>query len=328
MVEVGYHDSVKLLQAAEWNTPGPFARPAWFARLEESGLQPVVALAREGDAMMALPLMKRDGALVPLANWYSFTWQPLATHGADPERLMTALARDLKRHAAILDLSLLPDEDDTASRVQRALRGSGWRVELLQSDTNHVLQATGLDYAHYCESLPGTLRTSLKRKAKKLAVEIQTCFDEKSWAHYEAIYAASWKPEEGDPALLRAFARDEGAAGRLRFALARHDGVPVAAQFWTVQDGTAYIHKLAYLETHRKLSAGTVLTAALMERVLDTDRVSLVDFGTGDDGYKAGWMNHARPRFRLLALNPADPRAWPAMARRAARKLASSLRRR
>ena len=64
--------------------------------------------------------------------------------------------------------------------------------------------------------------------------------------------------------------------------IARHEGKPIAAQFWTVENGVAYIHKLAHLEEAKPLSAGTVLTAALMAQVIDRDRATLVDFGTGD----------------------------------------------
>src|SRR5690606_4732959 len=113
-------------------------------------------------------------------------------------------------------------------------------------------------------------RTTLKRKAKKLEIVILTAFDDGAWRSYEAIYAESWKPGEGDPALLQRFAEAEGAAGRLRLGLARHEGQAVAAQFWTVEDGTAYIHKLAHLQSARPLSAGTVLTAALLARVIDS----------------------------------------------------------
>ena len=156
--------------------------------------------------------------------------------------------------------------------------------------------------AHFCRVLagrPGALRTTLKRKAKKVEVEILDQFDPAAWAAYEAIYGESWKPEEGDPPLLRRFAEAEGAAGRMRLGIARANGEAVAAQFWTVEDGTAYIHKLAHRESAKPLSAGTTLSAALFEHVIDRDGVSLVDFGTGDDPYKRDWMELVRPRYRL-----------------------------
>ena len=97
----------------------------------------------------------------------------------------------------------------------------------------------------------------------------------------------------------------------------------VAAQFWTVDDGTAWIHKLAHLESAKPLSAGTTLTAALFEHVIERDRVEWVDFGTGDDPYKREWMEQVRPRYRLTCWRPSDPRNWPVIGKALLRKLVS-----
>jgi hypothetical protein len=56
-------------------------------------------------------------------------------------------------------------------------------------------------------------------------------------------------------------------------AIARAEGEPVAAQFWTVEGGTAFIHKLAHTEASKPLSPGTTLSAALFEQVIDRDGV-------------------------------------------------------
>jgi hypothetical protein len=44
--------------------------------------------------------------------------------------------------------------------------------------------------------------------------------------------------------------------------------------------------------------------------------VALVDFGTGDQSYKADWMEAVRPRVRIDCLDPAQPRAWAPLAKR------------
>jgi len=169
-----------------------------------------------------------------------------------------------------------------------------------------------MDHDSWWASRPGALRNTVQRKAKKGIVDIQllTDFDPGSWAAYEQIYAASWKPEEGHPALLRAFAEAEGAGGRLRMGIARIEGVPVAAQYWTVEDGTAFIHKLAHVEDSLKASPGTLLSAALFRHVIEVDGVKRVDFGTGNDGYKRDWMNRHEPLWRIEAFNPSRLAAW------------------
>lgn len=329
MIEARYHGSVDVLQALSAEGLGgeacaPFDRPEWFALLADTGLAPLVAVAREGEAVAALALTEAGGRIAPLRNWYSFTWRPLVAPGPAGDRLLEALARGLKARGHRVTMEPVPGEDGSAERLAGAFRAAGWRVALEPCDTNHVLALRGRSFAQYWESRPGALRSTVKRKQGKVDCEVFTRFDEAAWAAYEAIYAASWKPAEDQPAMLRAFAKAEGAAGRLRLGVARADGVAVAAQCWTVEDSTAYIHKLAHLESHRHLSAGTILSAALFAHVIDTDRVALVDFGTGEAAYKADWMEETRPRFRIDCLDPAAPRAWPALLKRMWRRMTAA----
>jgi hypothetical protein len=324
---VSYHETVKVLQDLPFAGRGPFAHPDWFVQLEKAGFPPLVALAVDGDEALALPLTKAEGGLEALTNWYAFTWAPLATHEAPHDRLLLDLACSLKTRATRISLSKLPDEDGTAAALRQAFRRAGWFVSREACDANHILEVRGRSFAEYLQARPGPLRTTIQRKAHKVDVEIVQHFSLDSWQCYKNVYSNSWKPEEGNPVLLRAFAEAQGAAGRLRLGLARHDGRIVAAQFWTVEDGTAYIHKLAHLESARPLSAGTTLTAALLEHVIDRDRVTLVDFGTGDDPYKRDWMEQVRPRYRLTCWQPGNPASWPAIGKALARKLVSRARR-
>lgn len=321
MIEARYHDSVNVLQALTGaqgigRTAAPFDRAEWFALLAETGLVPLVAMASDANDAAALALTETGGRITPLRNWYSFTWRELAPPGPAGDRLLEAIARQLKGRGWRVTLEPVPGEDGSADRLVRAFRAAGWQVAVEPCDINHILPVLGRSFAEYWDTRPGPLRTTLKRKAKKVAVEVLTHFDAGVWADYEAIYAASWKPTEDQPGMLRAFAQAEGAAGRLRLGIARADGLAVAAQCWTVENGIAYIHKLAHLESHKPLSAGTTLTAALFRRVIDVDKVALVDFGTGDQGYKADWMEETRPRFRIDCLNPARAQSWAPLVRR------------
>ena len=74
---------------------------------------------------------------------------------------------------------------------------------------------------------------------------------------------------------------------------------PLAAQFWLVENGVATIHKLAHVDTARGLSPGTLLSAAMFEAVIERDRPATIDFGTGDDPYKADWMDERSDLYRL-----------------------------
>jgi hypothetical protein len=320
---ISYHATIKDVQAQPLAAGGPFARREWFERLEATQPRPLYAVAEDASGAVVLPLRRRGRRLESLLNWYAFSWRPLATPYGSVDSLLIALARAIAARTTHVVLDRVPDEDGTARQLQRSFERSGWLVLREPSDTNRILPVEGRDYGAYLESRPGPLRTTLKRKAKKVDVEIADRFDADIWASYESIYAESWKPREGDPALLRAFAEAEGAAGRIRLAVARREGEAIAAQFWTVEDGSAYIHKLAHRESAKPLSPGTTLTAALMEHVIDRDGVKLVDFGTGDDSYKRDWMDEARPRYRLRCWRKGDPRNWPAIIKARLRTLVS-----
>ncbi|MFO1256470.1 MAG: GNAT family N-acetyltransferase [Sphingomonadaceae bacterium] len=329
-IVVTYHDDLNEVQgdpalAGLLGAPqarAPFDRLDWWRMLQRRcGHLPLIAVARDGEARAVLPLMRRKRDIVALANWYSFRVAPLATPGADRPSLFAALAGDLAGEAPRITLSPLPDENGETSALEGAFRKAGWIVFRSPCDVNHVLEVDGRSYAEYLAARPGQLRTTLKRKAGKVAVRIERHFNPESWAAYEAVYAQSWKGEEGSPAFLRDFAEAEAAAGRLRMGLAFADGEPVAAQFWTVEHGTVFIHKLAHTEASKPLSPGTTLSAALFEEVIDRDRVTLVDFGTGNDGYKRDWMEQVRPRYRLEMYRPAWPGNWPRIIRGALRRV-------
>ena len=290
----------------------PFDRAAWFDLLTAHGFAGDARFDAHGSAGSTtawLPLrIEKPGDFAGLTNWYSFSIRPLFTGTGDRSDALQTLFAELRRNAARLTLYPVPE---TAELVA-TLRAAGWWVKETPAGDRHWLDLGEMDHDAWWASRPGALRNTVQRKAKKGVVDIQllTAFDPGSWAAYEQIYAASWKPEEGHPALLRAFAEAESAGGRLRMGIARIDGIPVAAQFWTVEDSTAFIHKLAHVEDSLKASPGTLLSAALFRHVIEVDGVRRVDFGTGNDGYKRDWMNRHDALWRIEAFNPSRVAAW------------------
>ena len=340
-VSVSYHEGVTKLQEFGASVPisgsaGPFDNHDWFVLLADASKAPLTALAKSERGAIALPLERRPEGLFALTNWFSFIWRPVSlTSGADANAspmadpdvadLLRALAADLRRQEHRVVFSPVGDEHGDAAQLFEAFKAAGWRCFMTQCDENHVLPVNGRKFAEYWASRPGRMRTTLKRKAKKVDVQLLTEFDEAIWHQYQAIYRSSWKPEEEQWAMLETFARREGEKGHLRLAIASHNGEPVAAQFWTVENKTAYIHKLAHIEAAKSLSAGTTLSAALFEHVIDKDCGELVDFGTGSDAYKRDWMELNRPRYLIECLNPSRAKAWPILIKRTIRRLASTL---
>jgi hypothetical protein len=325
-----YHHNPMCSQAHEVSTGcdthhiALFDRALWFDGLHRHCLvrqAPHIAYAAEdGDAVKLHLIDNGRAGMLAMANWYSFIWRPVFGGHPDAARrrlLLDRVARQLPQATHRLVLAPVPDEDGSASLIAETFAAAGWQVTREQCDENHVLHVGGRSFDAYWAGRPGQLRSTVKRKGAKGGVDlrIETRFNAASWLDYETIYARSWKPQEGNPDFLRWLAAREAEAGRLRMGIASIDGQAVAAQFWTVENGTAFIHKLAHDERHIQASPGTLLTHALFRHVIDVDRVALVDFGTGSDPYKRDWMEDVRPRYRLEMLWPRAPLAWPYLAR-------------
>ena len=320
-----YHVSIKEAQADPRIAPiaggSPFERLDWLALLADECLDPATArvtAVTQGSRTAALPWRDAGDRIEPLANWYNFFVRPLG----DPD-LYPALAQSLPHGRA----TFAPMPHDDATALAAAMRKAGWIVLADPCDSNHVLPITTRSFAEYWAARPGALRETVRRKGRKgeVSLRIVTTFTQADWDAYEQVYRLSWKPGEGSPDFLRKWAQMDAATGRLRLGIAEIGGQPVAAQFWTVEGGTAFIHKLAHDETFRKQSPGTLLTAAMFEHVIDTDKVTLVDFGTGDDPYKRDWMEQVRTRWQLRAWRPRAVRHWPSLARALARKVLQPL---
>ncbi|HEX8063784.1 MAG TPA: GNAT family N-acetyltransferase [Allosphingosinicella sp.] len=291
--------------------PSLFDRLDWF-RLVAAHCPPpgrlLAARARSADRAAWLFLAEKGGRGEAWRCWYSLRFGLIGdAGGAEP------IARALRKRLSRLEIAPLADPEPLAS----AFRGAGWITLVSPATTSWRIATAGQDFDAYWAGRPGKLRNTAQRKAKaaKLDIEIHRAFDAAAWAAYEEVYAASWKPEEGSPAFLRALAEQEGAAGRLRLGVARKDGRPLAAQLWTIEDGTAWIHKLAYREDSKALSPGTVLSMAMFRAALDGDGVSRIDYGTGDDGYKRDWMGERAILWRVEAFNPASVRGLIGAAR-------------
>jgi CelD/BcsL family acetyltransferase involved in cellulose biosynthesis len=285
--------------------PSLFDRLAWF-RLVERHTPPdghLLVLRTQAMAKKAWMFLVLNGNHArSYANWYSLR----ASAVADSAEAMNALPAALRRRRApVARVELYPLE--ASDPLPAAFRAAGWLTFTRPASVSWQIDTEGMDFEAYWATRSSRLRNTAKRKAKAAALDIaiHRHFDAAAWADYEHVYRASWKPAEGSPAFLRALAEQEGEAGTLRLGIARRGGEPIAAQLWLVEDGIATIHKLAYVAAARELSPGTVLSVEMFRHALDVDRVRRIDFGTGDDGYKADWMERSEPLMRMQAFNPA-----------------------
>ncbi|MBC7986074.1 MAG: GNAT family N-acetyltransferase [Sphingomonadaceae bacterium] len=292
-----------------------YDRLDWFrlteAHIAQSG-KPLIARALNAGGTAWLFLRETaPGRAEGLGSWYTLDYDAIRT-GTSPD-VLGAIPDALRE---LTEINLYPVNDPAP--IAEAFRGAGWKVRVTRASVNWLIDPPA-SFDEYWAGRPGKLRNTVKRKAKKAGLEIaiHRAFDESAWRDYETIYARSWKGEEGSPAFLRALAQQEGEAGTLRLGVAYREGAPVAAQFWLVENGHATIHKLAYDESAKELSPGSILGEAMFRHVIERDAPKQIDYGTGDEPYKAEWMARARPLYRIEMLNPRQPRAWPKLARRA-----------
>lgn len=291
----------------------PFDRLAWFDRVArhwDGDCHPLVAHAwTEGNHAWMFLAEAGRGEMRSLSNWYSFAFRPVFSGGASGQ-LLLAIAKRLRASRAVapvLTLAPVPRADGSSDMVMKAFGRAGWIAHRTETSTSWTADVAGLTFKDYWAARPGELRSTFQRKTKKsgFKTNIINIFDEEIWSAYEDVYHRSWKAGEVDTPFLREMAEAEGRQGNLRLGIATLDDRPVAAQLWVVSGGTAYIHKLAYDAEVRDLSPGTVLSHDIFAHVIDKDKVSRIDYGTGDDGHKAAWMDgsHALDTIRLYKPN-------------------------
>ncbi len=234
--------------------------------------------------------------LAALTNYYGSLYSP-AANGRNANALIEQLATFYKPST----LTLAPLDATEAA----ALSFPGFYARRYHCFANWHLPCQGLSFDAYMAARPSQLRNTWKRKSKKFGGRLEIIASpedvERGIAAYQHIYSRSWKVPEPYPNFVPGWARICARAGMLRLGIAWLGDVPIAASFWFLWHGRAYIFKLAYDESFKQLSAGTLLTAHLMRHALDEDRVIEVDYLSGDDAYKRDWMSHRRERVGIIA---------------------------
>lgn len=297
---------------AEWTLHflGQVARDDWAIFAPQTG----------SGGMLLYAEPQQSTRLLALTNYYASLWSPACDADTDSatDAAAAGLVAQLQAHrprTATVQLAPLSAEAASTAALERAFKASGWYTSRYFCFGNWTLPCDGLDFDAYMQARDSRLLNTWRRKSKafyksadsgtRIQIVTDLCDVEMAIAAYNSIYAKSWKKPEPYPGFVSGWARICARNGWLRLGLAWVDGVPVAAQFWFTVNRRAYIFKLAYDEEHAKLSAGTVLSAHLFRHSLAQDRVVEIDYLTGDDAYKQGWMTQRRERMGLLACNPA-----------------------
>jgi len=296
------------------------------------GIGPGDGLGPAAGMLVACSLPRLQNAtslrkLSALTNYYSCFFAPhLAVPGGRTRETLHELARAIGAERPrwdAVEIQPLGVNSEGFSALVEGFKAAGFVVQTFFCFGNWYLAVNGRSFAQYVESLPSVLKNTLQRKQRKLEksgranVEIITGGEglEAAIQAYTKVYLASWKRPEPYADFIPGLIRMCSEMGALRLGLVYVDGEAAAAQLWIVHGGVAFIYKLAYDERFADLSVGTILTAKLMQHVLDIDKVDEVDYLSGDDSYKKDWMSHRRERWGILAMNPRTARGAMAIGR-------------
>ena len=311
----------------EWDAlfnagPGLQSRRSWFAATQDAalppGAEPRFVLIRDGAMPAALfPMLAGPGRrMATLTTPYTCLYQPLAPPGASPSgwrAIGAAFGRFCRTHPVTL-LEALDPQWPGLTPLLHGVRDAGLLARRFDHFGNWHQPVAGTAWPGYLASRPGPLRETIRRKtrlAERNGVRLELLRQPESiapaMAAYETVHARSWKVPEPFPAFNTALARRAAAEGALRVGVMWLNDTPVAAQYWTVVNGTATILKLAHDDACKSLSPGTVLTAHVIRGLIEHETITDLDFGRGDDGYKRQWTSQRRQRIGVLL---ADPRRW------------------
>lgn len=338
------------VDTAQWNTLPPDARvlleqaegifsdaewwPVVLTHAVPSQAQAIFAIIRAAGRIAALvPVLRSAGRIGGLTTPYTCEYTPLFAAGLDQASriaAMDAFAR-FAGGAGVVRLDAIPAEWDGLVSLEAAARRAGLVPLRFDHFGNWSEDVTGLDWPNYLGARPGALRETIRRRVRRAEKQTDARFDvftrpaemDVAAAAFESVYDRSWKDAEPFPAFNVGLMRAMAACGRLRLGVWSLESQPVAVQLWVVKNGHATVLKLAHDEAFKAHSPGTVLTALMLRHLLDVERVTRIDFGRGDDGYKRGWASERRQRIGILLVSPWRLAGAAALLRHAAGRLRS-----
>ena len=287
-----------------------FFSRTWFETLFETvALEKdqslLLACVVDDDTLMALlPLVHSDQQHYrSYTHRYSALFSPVWLE-QDQASILTCLVEGL-RALSVRSIQLKPVDANGSDMVnfRKVMESCGFSCQPHFSFYNWVHRTGGQSFEEYLATRPSKLRNTIARKKRKLEREHDSKIQmymgdavQNALSDYHAAYSSSWKASEQYGHLLDALAVNLSQPDWTRLAVLYIDGEPAAAQLWFVVHAKASIFRLAYDERWKQYSTGSILTAWLMQYVIDIDKVEEVDFLTGNEAYKQDWMTERRER--------------------------------
>lgn len=301
-----------------------FSNLSWYQNFIDTvikvdkGAYDFLMVENQGETQVIFPVeysVLNNGCrqLKSLTNYYSPIYQLIHDTKLDVENaLLSNFFITLKTRASRWDvMRLQPMAQEDVLFLVKVLKKARIPSVSFFCFGNWYLEVNGRSFNQYLLDLKPKVRSTIGTKTKQFekleGAKIAIVTDGQDLVAaikaYEDVYGLSWKNTEPYTHFISGFIKSAEKAGALRLGVAYLHDKPIAAQIWIVSEKVAYIFKVAYDEDYKQYAIGTVLTAKLMQYVIDYDKVSEVDYLQGDDAYKKNWMSHRRERWGILAFN-------------------------
>jgi hypothetical protein len=308
---LSYKNQKNLFYSIEW-----FRCLSEFASREHASIRVYVVAGDDDPSHRCYLFCYCEGGgrrLLSVSNFYTMEFAPIFSQAACRRgdllrELLTHIARE-RPACAYLNLRLLSADREETKQLAKALEAAGFLVNQYFQFENYYAQTKGADFLAYYNARPSQVRNTIKRKLGKLkrahrfAVRIVSTDDDKALKDYMEVYAHSWKDREQYPDFMRQLCRLGAELGLLRIGVLYVEDVPVAAQIWLMSGPKAIIYKLAYHESFKEFSVGSILTKEMLESVLQDGQVEEIDYGVGSEPYKQDWMDDKRVLIGLEGFN-------------------------
>jgi ribosomal protein S18 acetylase RimI-like enzyme len=315
-----------------------FLSLGWFRNLASAAMEPNAELrlyAVERDDSEATPLALlvtrapagQNGSifngrwigrrsLSAMTNYQSIEFAPLISPDLKdpsiPLRELIAYICAERPRWSLIDFNLLDSQAPWFKPLCDSFAAAGMVAQSYFYAGRRFEPTEGLSFQDYIANRPNNERRGIRRHKRQLEekhrvrLEIVTGPEslDDAIADYDRVLAASWKEPEMFPTFTAGLIRAAAESQALRLGLLYVNDEPVATQIWIVAGGRATIYKLHFHEGYRRYSVGSILTAHLMERALEVDKVREVDFGLFDSQSKRAWMTKLREVHGLVAFNP------------------------
>ena len=288
----------------------------WFRCLAKYGIDdgtPRVYVAQiEGSTQCALYCLAQRRKLRSLTNFYTIEYGPVM-NGPNADIGLKAIVSHISAERPrwdTIDFRNLQAADLRA--LTESMGSSEFAMHTWDQYKNWFLDVADRSFEQYYGQLSSKLRNTVARKCRKAEREhdlrltiypaVGVSLDE-AITHFQKTYAESWKESEPFAEFMPSLFRICDENGLARVGMAWLDGQPAATQLWITDGNRSFIFKLAYDEKFKDLSIGSILSRALFAHAIDTDHVTEVDYGVGDEPYKRDWMSGSRQLTGLMACN-------------------------